>query len=82
MSRVTHELIVRDKGLHSQRASLRSGVVEPNRTPGNLSEIICEESTLPPDVSDYLLSLSECHTRKLAQVIGERWMEGTEGGSE
>jgi hypothetical protein len=76
MGLMTHELIVRDKGLPTIRVALRTGCPEPIHPlqVGDMSEILYYEDPLPPDMSEFLIELISAHTDQLARSIGDRWM--------
>ncbi len=72
MSRITHEIVVRDRGLPSERACLRSNVPQPRH--GAYQESAYYESALPPSISDHLDGLMEMHREALAKSIGHAWI--------
>ena len=74
MSRITHEIVVRDRGLKTERVTLRSN------TPGcpGAEHLMCDteyyESGLPADMTKYLMSLMQCHHEALARRVGHAWI--------
>ena len=79
MKRVTHELLIRDEGLSSQRVTIRSRVCKPGNHPSILGDHLYQETVLPraptdSTVSDYLFSMIRYHERALADIIGKEWV--------
>ncbi len=72
MSRITHEILVRDRGLPSERACLRSSVPQPRHA--TFHETAYYESALPTSISDHLMGLMESHRDALAKSVGHAWI--------
>lgn len=71
MSRAKHEIIFRD-GRPMFRSSIDSPVI---RNDGDMSDILQQESSFPPDVERYLQDLINLHEESLVRVVGRAWME-------
>lgn len=73
---VTHELVIRDEGLTTECVGLRSAVGLPQMKHDHESEILYQETLLPPELSDrQLIMTMEAHEDQLARLIGQKWMD-------
>jgi len=75
MSKMTHELILVDRGMPTKRVALRTSCPEPPATLGGMCDIAHHESALPADISETLLSVMTYHEDALAIAIGKRWTD-------
>jgi hypothetical protein len=73
-NRVTHEIIVHDRGMPTERVALRSSCGSPPKHHDYLSEIVSREDALPPEMASVLLPLMDMQTDALANLIGSTWM--------
>jgi len=74
MSRVIHELMVKDRGLVTQRVSIRSNVPRPPDVGYNMCEMQYFETSLPPEESERFIKLMEYHHESLARAVGHAWI--------
>lgn len=74
MNRTVHEVIIRDEGLPTAHAALRSRIPEPFRQTGYEPEYIYQESALPHALSQRLIALVDAHDYCLSRECGDRWI--------